>query len=69
MTLLREAWNVLIDLFFDDGFLAIAALCVVAAVAVLATLTGVSPLFSGGLLIAGCIGALVVSVWRAAHAR
>jgi hypothetical protein len=69
MKFLRAIATVLIDLFFDDGLLAIATLLVVALIAVLITLAGASPLVSGGLLIGGCIGALAASVWRAARVR
>ena len=59
--ILRE----LIGLFFDDQFLAIAILVVVALAAALALIVNAPPLVTGITLLFGCIAVLAGSVLRA----
>jgi hypothetical protein len=54
-------------LFVEDGWLALAILCVVALAAVLALLMPRLSLAAGGILLFGCLGVLLVNVIRAAQ--
>ena len=67
MNALKAVWAELIGLFVDDEFLAVAILAVVALAALLATLAALPPLGVGAVLFLGCLGALVVGVWRTAR--
>ena len=58
--IVRDLWR----MFVDDEFLAAGVLAIVGAAAVL-TEIGLPHLFVGGLLVAGCMCALTVSVLRA----
>jgi hypothetical protein len=69
MNLLRATGNEILGLFLDDEFLAVAALIVVSSVAVLLKAFSVVPLAAGGILLGGCVGVLLISIWRTAHAR
>jgi hypothetical protein len=69
MNLLRATGNEILGLFLDDEFLAVAALVVVSSVAVLLRAFSVVPLTAGGVLLGGCVGVLLISIWRTAHAR
>jgi hypothetical protein len=69
MNLLRATGNEILGLFLDDEFLAVAALIVVSSVAVLLKAFSVVPLAAGGVLLGGCVGVLLISIWRTAHAR
>jgi hypothetical protein len=60
--LLRE----LAGLFVDDGRLALSVLAVVALAAILSLVPGAS-LASGGVLVLGCLGALIANVVKAAR--
>ncbi len=63
ISLLRQ----LAGLFVDDGWLAVAILCVVALAAFFAVLTPGLPLVAGGILLFGCLAALLANVVRAAQ--
>ena len=62
MSLLRE----LAGLFVDDGRLALSVLAVVALAAVISRVPGAS-LAAGGVLLFGCLAALIVNVVTAAR--
>lgn len=55
----------LFGMFVDDGFLTLAILGVVGLAALAAASNALPPLASGGLLLAGCIAALMASVFKA----
>ena len=55
----------LIGLFFDDQFLAIAILVVVALSAFLAFVVAAPPLLTGAALLIGCVAVLARSVMNA----
>jgi hypothetical protein len=54
-------------LFVEDGWLALAILCVVALAAMLALLMPRLSLAAGGILLFGCLGVLLANVIRAAQ--
>ena len=54
-------------LFVEDGWLALAILCIVALAAVLALLMPRLSLAAGGILLFGCLGVLLANVIRAAQ--
>ena len=60
-SLLRE----LINLFVDDGALALAIVAVVASAAILARLIPEVPLAAGAVLLFGCLGVLLANTLRA----
>jgi uncharacterized membrane protein YdjX (TVP38/TMEM64 family) len=62
ISLLRE----LAGLFVDDGRLALSVLAVVALAAIVSLVPGAS-LAAGGVLLFGCLGALIVNVVKAAR--
>ena len=62
MSLLRE----LAGLIVDDGWLALSVLAVVALAAVVSLVPGAS-LAAGGVLVLGCLGALIANVVKAAR--
>jgi len=62
MSLLRE----LAGLFVDDGRLALSVLAVVALAAIVSRVPGAS-LAAGGVLLCGCLAALIVNVVKAAR--
>ena len=64
MNVLKLIIPELVGLFFDDEFLAIAILVVVAIAAALAFRLHAPALLVGGALLLGCIGVLVTSVVR-----
>jgi hypothetical protein len=66
MNLLRASFREVVGLFLDDEFLAMSVLIVVGAAAVLLKLQAVAPLTAGGVLLVGCLGVLLTSVWRTA---
>jgi hypothetical protein len=68
MNLLRASFREIVGLFLDDEFLAVAVLIVVGTAAVLMKLHVLAPLVAGGVLLVGCLGALLTSVWRTASA-
>ena len=61
--MLRE----LAGLFVDDGALALAIVCVVAAAAIIAQLMPSVPLLAGAALVFGCLAVLVINVTKAAR--
>jgi hypothetical protein len=63
MSLLRQ----LAGLFVDDGWLALAILCIVALAALLAFLIPSLSLMAGAILLFGCLGVLLANVIRAAQ--
>jgi hypothetical protein len=68
MKLINAMVKEILSLFLDDEFLALAALVVVGATAILAKIFAVAALAAGGVLVVGCLGVLLLSVWRTAHA-
>ncbi len=62
ISLLRE----LAGLFVDDGRLALSVLAVVALAAIVSRVPGAS-LAAGGVLLVGCLAALIVNVVKAAR--
>lgn len=69
MNTLRLVAQEIVGLFLDDEFLAVAALVVVGVAAVLVKVVGTASVAAGGFLLAGCVGVLLVSVWRTAQPR
>jgi hypothetical protein len=65
MTALRALIHELIGLFVDDGALALAIGGVVALAGLVAWLGSAAPWLSGGILLFGCLAALVVNVLTA----
>jgi hypothetical protein len=65
MTVLSNALRELAGLFVDDGALALAIIAVVTVTGVVATLLPEVPLLAGGILLSGCLAALLSSVARA----
>jgi hypothetical protein len=63
MSLLRQ----LAGLFVDDGWLALAILCIVALAALFAFLMPSLSLVAGAILLFGCLGVLLANVIRAAQ--
>ena len=58
-------WEVA-GLFVDDGWLALAILAIVALAGIMSLVHGAS-LAAGGVLLFGCLGALVANVTKAAR--
>ena len=69
MKLLAAIWSELIGMFVDDGSLALHAVILIAATTAAVKLLGLPPLGGAVLLLAGAIGILVASLWRAARGR
>ena len=65
MNTLKLILKELIGMFFDDEFLAIAILIVVAVAAALAYWAAAPSTVVEGVLFIGCLFVLVGSVWRA----
>ena len=66
MNILRLIGREFVGLFIDDEFLALAVLAVVAASAAVAAV-GMPSLAAGSVLLAGCVGVLLISVVRGAR--
>ncbi|HEU0081517.1 MAG TPA: hypothetical protein VFQ87_01485 [Bradyrhizobium sp.] len=64
MTILTNVLRELAGLFVDDGALALAIIAVVAVTGLVATLLPEVPLVAGGILLFGCLTALLWSVAR-----
>jgi hypothetical protein len=64
MKLLVELGREILDLFVDDGALALGILAVAAASAA-TSLLGLPHLYVGGMLLAGVLLVFAESVWRA----
>jgi uncharacterized membrane protein YdjX (TVP38/TMEM64 family) len=67
MSALISLLRPLAGLFVDDGWLAFAILCIVALAAFFAVFMPGLPLVAGGILLFGCIAALLANVVRAAQ--
>lgn len=67
MNALKVVFRELTGLFVDDGALALEIVAVVMAAAISQTETSTMPLVSGGILLFGCLGVLLMSVWRSAR--
>jgi uncharacterized membrane protein YdjX (TVP38/TMEM64 family) len=65
MTALTNVLRELAGLFVDDGALALVIMTVVVVAGVVATLLPEVPLVAGGILLFGCLAALLSSVARA----
>jgi len=65
MKIIAAVWRELIGLFVDDGWLALAVVAIVAVAALLSLLPGAA-LAAGGVLLFGCLAALILNVVRAA---
>jgi uncharacterized membrane protein YdjX (TVP38/TMEM64 family) len=66
VTAIIEALRGLAGLFVDDGRLALSIIAVVALAAALSLVPGAA-MAAGGLLLFGCIGALVANVMKLAR--
>ncbi len=64
MNLLKVIWEETLGMFVDDGALALQAVVLIAAVTAAVKLAGLSPLWGGGLLLAGCLTVLALSLLR-----
>lgn len=69
MTALTNALRVLVELFVDDGALAIAIVIVVTLSAALAAMLPGQPLVAGIVLLGGCLAVLAANVMRAVQRR
>lgn len=65
MTALRALLGELAGLFVEDGALALAIVAVIALAGTIAVLAPAASWVSGGILVLGCLGVLVVNVMRA----
>ena len=65
MTALTNVLRELAGLFVDDGALALVIMAVVVLAGVVATLLPEVPLVAGGILLFGCLAALLSSAARA----
>jgi len=65
MRTIAAAWRELIGLFVDDGWLAVSIVAIVALAALLSRVPGAA-LPAGGVLLLGCLAALILNVVRAA---
>jgi hypothetical protein len=63
MSVLRQC----AELFVEDGWLALAILCVVALAAIVGLLMPRLSLTAGAILLFGCLGVLLANVMRAAQ--
>lgn len=68
MTMLKEIAVELIGMFFAEKWLTIGVLAIIAAAGTAVRLAGLAPLAGGFVLLFGCLGLLVESVWRYARA-
>jgi hypothetical protein len=64
MNSLKIVSRELVGLFVDDGSLALEIMAAVASAAIFQTEIPRMPLVSGGILLFGCLGLLLVNVWR-----
>jgi hypothetical protein len=69
MTALANALGVVVELFVDDGALAIAIVAVVMLSAVLAAMLPAQPLLAGIVLLGGCLAVLAANVTQAVQRR
>jgi hypothetical protein len=69
MNVVRIVLKELVDMFIDDGSLALLALILIAGVTAAVKLLALPPLLGGIALLIGCLAILVQSVRRAASRR
>jgi hypothetical protein len=69
MNLMKLVWDEVFGMFVDDGALALQAVVLIAAVASAVKVIGLPPLLGGVLLLAGCLAALGLSLWRKTRKR
>jgi hypothetical protein len=69
MTTLTNALRILVELFVDDGALAIAIVVVVTLSAALAAMLPGQPTLAGIVLLGGCLAVLVTNVMLAVQRR
>ena len=67
MRILTDVLAELFGMFVSDARLTLAILAVVGASAALIDLTDATPLVGGGLLLVGCLGVVVGSVYNTAR--
>jgi hypothetical protein len=67
MSALVSVLRQFVGLFVEDGWLALAILCIVALAGVVALLAPRLSLVAGVILLFGCLGVLVANVIRAAR--
>jgi hypothetical protein len=67
MTMLANAFWMLIGLFVDDGSLALAIIVIVLLSCIFATVMPDMPLAAGAILLIGCLGVLFANVMSAAR--
>jgi hypothetical protein len=67
MTMLANAFWMLIGLFVDDGSLALAIIVIVLLSWIFATVMPDMPLAPGAILLIGCLGVLFANVMSAAR--
>jgi hypothetical protein len=65
MSALATVFRELVELFVDDGALALAIVAIVVLAALVAALVPQVPLAAGAVLLFGCLGALVLNVMSA----
>jgi hypothetical protein len=63
MNALKRVFRELTGLFVDDGALALEIVAVVVLAAISHTAFPNKPLAAGGILLFGCLGALLFNVW------
>jgi hypothetical protein len=69
MNALRAVFREVLELFVDDGSLALEFVAVVVLAGISDTLFPGVPLMAGGLLLLGCLGVLFANVVSAGYAR
>lgn len=65
MNIIRVVFSELVGMFVDDGYLALLALILIAAVTAAVKLLALPPLPGAYLLLGGCLAILLESVRRA----
>ena len=66
MTMLVTTFRILLGLFLDDGWLAMAIILIVLLAWLFSTVLPDMPLAAGAVLLIGCLGVLFANVMRAA---
>ena len=67
MNLLHSIWDEIVGLFVDDGALALLCVALIGLAGLVTLVLAIPALYSGFVLLAGCIAILGWSVWRAAR--
>jgi hypothetical protein len=67
MTMLVTTFRILLGLFFDDGWLAVAIILIVLLSWLFSTVLPGMPLATGAVLLTGCLGVLFANVMKAAQ--